>query len=200
MPRQRHRLHCLSAFGLFGTLRPGDKGWFGDGVFIAFRLLVCLGRADESLDGQRAGVSSLPFGFWSVWDEIVQLESGKSRKVFIAFRLLVCLGRDTVGWAGTAIGQSSLPFGFWSVWDARSWQSCPRTCSSLHCLSAFGLFGTSWTIRRGTWASQGVFIAFRLLVCLGPRGDASPIEYWHVPSSLPFGFWSVWDCQTNTLR
>ncbi len=65
-------LHCLSAFGLFGTMQV----WVVD------------------LQGEE--VSSLPFGFWSVWDWTPPARPRPRPKTL-----------------------SSLPFGFWSVWDAR---------------------------------------------------------------------------------
>ncbi len=112
-------------------------------VFIAFRLLVCLGR-------------------WPT-DE----RSVTSPKVFIAFRLLVCLGHGCDAANGVAMdclhclsafglfgtrwldglfveraSASSLPFGFWSVWDDGLFVERTSAPASLHCLSAFGLFGT----------------------------------------------------------
>ena len=137
------RLHCLSAFGLFGTSDHlhgvADQGV----VFIAFRLLVCLGRWVFIWDTQEQRRSSLPFGFWSVWDSLAGYGfQRKQRSVFIAFRLLVCLG---------------------------------------HLL-----------VRRLREAGEPVFIAFRLLVCLGPTSRPRIVLLLAV-SSLPFGFWSVWD-------
>ena len=74
------------------------------------------------------------------------------RKVFIAFRLLVCLGPARKprkrAWPIT----SSLPFGFWSVWDGAFYEMSEPENSSLHCLSAFGLFGTCSTL---AWPSSG---------------------------------------------
>ena len=87
----------------------------------------------------------MPFGFWSVWDPVL----GAVDRV----------GRDA----------SSLPFGFWSVWDERplAWGRGSRR--RLHCLSAFGLFGTLG-VHLGHPRTAKVFIAFRLLVCLGLAG------------------------------
>ncbi len=61
-------LHCLSAFGLFGTRGHYARIRLPREVFIAFRLLVCLGRHSTNGSTACSSKSSLPFGFWSVWD------------------------------------------------------------------------------------------------------------------------------------
>ena len=112
--------------------------------------------------------SSLPFGFWSVWDA-GQLTKGQLRRL-----------------------KSSLPFGFWSVWDPFQ-----RTASTeLTALSSlpFGFWSVWDNILSTTYAKRTtVFIAFRLLVCLGPDAGFDERGAGVDRSSLPFGFWSVWD-------
>ncbi len=63
-------------------------------VFIAFRLLVCLGPGGSAGGLPPVARSSLPFGFWSVWDMKDNVSDELIARVFIAFRLLVCLGRN----------------------------------------------------------------------------------------------------------
>ncbi len=113
------RLHCLSAFGLFGTRGRSLGRIYVQLVFIAFRLLVCLGRSPNgwffvptekrlhclsafglfgtalfAFDNDDViRTSSLPFGFWSVWDALERRRRRRRDDVFIAFRLLVCLGQ-----------------------------------------------------------------------------------------------------------
>ena len=87
-------------------------------------------------------------------------------KVFIAFRLLVCLGLYPMPLHRGPLMRSSLPFGFWSVWDEVNELENILGQLRLHCLSAFGLFGTP-TYVMGQSGVFAVFIAFRLLVCLG---------------------------------
>ena len=136
-------LHCLSAFGLFGTIKRAVNLSNSIPVFIAFRLLVCLGPGEPQV--------------LTKWTE----------EVFIAFRLLVCLGRhnDGEGHMVSLCLHCLSAFGLFGTCEP-----CERVWSgstSLHCLSAFGLFGTRLMPPQSGWWS-GVFIAFRLLVCLGP--------------------------------
>ena len=114
------------------------------------------------------------------------------KTVFIAFRLLVCLGPPIEYWHVPLAHVSSLPFGFWSVWDAWYVGIAHDNVVCLHCLSAFGLFGTA---RLQSCATETV------------TGSSLPFGFWSVwdrirvggrpsrgvLSSLPFGFWSVWD-------
>ncbi len=88
-------------------------------------------------------MSSLPFGFWSVWDAEVIMRAFDSRaKVFIAFRLLVCLGHEK---------------------NERQQRARKSVFIAFRLLVCLGLRGL-----RGSYNAGIVFIAFRLLVCLGP--------------------------------
>ena len=137
-------LHCLSAFGLFGTTCHSSTCLCSASVFIAFRLLVCLGPGPTVCQQKAHPQSSLPFGFWSVWD-MTELEISLSRlhaclHCLSAFGLFGTRGHAS---AYAEVIMSSLPFGFWSVWDCTLVQPRPsRARAGLHCLSAFGLFGT----------------------------------------------------------
>ena len=110
-------LHCLSAFGLFGTQRPVCRAAIRARVFIAFRLLVCLGRYDGLRVLFEYLESSLPFGFWSVWDDLQKnkrFHSGHCLHCLSAFGLFGTVEAQAIGAMDDV---SSLPFGFWSVWD-----------------------------------------------------------------------------------
>ncbi len=116
--------------------------------------------------------SSLPFGFWSVWDVIIMKGKHSTRR------------------------QSSLPFGFWSVWDFDSRAKTAQTVLGLHCLSAFGLFGTRGQTEHGVVAARlsSLPFGFWSVWDVGMnRGEA----FYEKMSSLPFGFWSVWDESIN---
>ena len=182
-------------WGLTGEKQTDDKI-----VFIAFRLLVCLGQLAEERGQASAYASSLPFGFWSVWDPCGEmLPRSNTGMSSLPFGFWSVWDRWLMGSVWESPIRSSLPFGFWSVWDARE-RAAEReriVASSL----PFG-FWSVWDANESFDAicAVVVFIAFRLLVCLG-RFDSRAKTAQTVLSSLPFGFWSVWDsCASAQLR
>ena len=163
-------------------------------------------------------MSSLPFGFWSVWDQLRRVKAAaNAAKSSLPFGFWSVWDQSAATETCTGVRGSSLPFGFWSVWDRRNASAYAEVIMRLHCLSAFGLFGTKQmkgkhATRRRVFiafrllvclglvlarlqsaATETVFIAFRLLVCLGLQSAATETVTGVRGSSLPFGFWSVWD-------
>ena len=137
-------------------------------VFIAFRLLVCLGQRGHSSAYAEVIMVFIAFRLLVCLGLILaRLHSVATETVFIAFRLLVCLGPCKAIAIAYTLFLVFIAFRLLVCLGHEHCEGTHRAVGGLHCLSAFGLFGTS---------------------SLRTQQTATPNS-----SSLPFGFWSVWD-------
>ena len=147
-------LHCLSAFGLFGTGFEWEDAPAGEYCLHCLSAFGLFGTKFETNNNGQVVVSLHCLSAFGLFGTFGDGEKGqRGFIVFIAFRLLVCLGQRLIRVIATEKSVSSLPFGFWSVWDGATHHGVVPPTSSLHCLSAFGLFGTDYNARKTLYAT-----------------------------------------------